>query len=39
MSIIDGALSANTTIAEDFDPKRGEPPRLGSLSSRVQTPG
>jgi carbonic anhydrase len=26
MSIIDGALSANTTIAHDYDPSRGGPP-------------
>src|SRR6202046_4917189 len=26
MSIIDGALSANTAIANDFDPDRGKPP-------------
>src|SRR6202046_4273795 len=26
MSLIDGALSANATIANDFDPDRGKPP-------------
>src|SRR6204780_5330903 len=26
MSIVDGALSANATIAEGFDPSRGQPP-------------
>jgi carbonic anhydrase len=26
MSITDGALSANTTIADDYDPARGKPP-------------
>src|ERR1700689_1444668 len=26
MSIVDGALSANATIAEGFDPSRGKPP-------------
>ena len=26
MSIIDGALSANATIASDYDPDRGKPP-------------
>ena len=39
MSIIDEALSANATIANDYDPSRGGPPRPRSRSSPVRIPG
>ena len=38
MSIIDEALSANATIADDYDPGVGSRRNLRSLSSRVRIP-
>jgi hypothetical protein len=39
MSVIDDTLSANATIANDYDPGRGKPPAPGSRSSPVWIPG
>ena len=39
MSLIDEALSANATIANDYDPSRGKPPAPRSQSSLVRIPG
>ena len=39
MTIIDEALSANATIANDYDPGRGDRRRPRSRSSRVRIPG
>ena len=39
MSLIDEALSANATIASDYDPSRGSRRRPRSRSSPVRIPG
>ena len=39
ISLIDEALSANATIANDYDPSRGKPPAPKSQSSPMRIPG